>query len=39
MAQGVNKVIIIGNVGQDPETKYMPSGGAVTNVSIATSES
>ena len=36
---GVNKVIIIGNVGQDPETKYMPSGGAVTNLSIATSES
>jgi len=39
MAQGVNKVILIGNVGQDPETKYMPSGGAVTNLSIATSES
>tara|TARA_B110001469_G_scaffold94592_1_gene90538 strand:+ start:754 stop:1233 length:480 start_codon:yes stop_codon:yes gene_type:complete len=36
---GVNKVIIIGNVGQDPETKYMPSGDAVTNLSIATSES
>ena len=36
---GVNKVIIIGNVGQDPETKYLPSGGAVTNLSIATSES
>ena len=36
---GINKVIIIGNVGQDPETKYMPSGGAVTNLSIATSES
>ncbi len=39
MARGVNKVIIIGNIGQDPEIKYMPSGGAVTNVSIATSES
>jgi single-strand DNA-binding protein len=39
MARGVNKVIIIGNIGQDPEMKYMPSGGAVTNVSIATSES
>jgi single-strand DNA-binding protein len=39
MAQGVNKVILIGNVGGDPETKYMPSGGAVTNLSIATSES
>lgn len=38
MARGVNKVIIIGNIGQDPEVKYMPSGGAVTNVSIATSE-
>lgn len=39
MAQGVNKVILIGNVGSDPDTKYMPSGGAVTNLSIATSES
>jgi single stranded DNA-binding protein len=39
MARGVNKVTIIGNIGQDPEVKYMPSGGAVTNVSIATSES
>lgn len=39
MARGVNKVILVGNVGQDPETKYMPSGGAVTNLSIATSES
>ena len=39
MAKGVNRVIILGNVGQDPETKYMPSGGAVTNLSIATSES
>lgn len=39
MAQrGVNKVILVGNLGQEPETKYMPSGGAVTNVSIATSE-
>jgi len=38
MARGINKVIIIGNIGQDPEVKYMPSGGAVTNVSIATSE-
>lgn len=35
---GVNKVIIIGNVGQDPETKFLPSGGAVTNISVATSE-
>ena len=39
MARGVNKVILVGNCGKDPETKYMPSGGAVTNVSIATSES
>ena len=39
MARGVNKVILVGNVGGDPETKYMPSGGAVTNLSIATSES
>lgn len=40
MAQrGVNKVILVGNLGQDPETRYMPSGGAVTNVSLATSES
>ena len=39
MAQrGVNKVILVGNLGQDPETRYMPSGGAVTNVSVATSE-
>ena len=39
MARGVNKVILVGNCGKDPETKYMPSGGAVTNISIATSES
>lgn len=39
MARGINKVILIGNCGQDPETRYMPSGGAVTNVSLATSES
>lgn len=38
MARGVNKVILVGNCGQDPESKYMPSGNAVTNVSIATSE-
>ncbi len=38
MARGVNKVILVGNVGQDPEMKYMPSGNAVTNISIATSE-
>lgn len=39
MASGVNKVIIVGNLGQDPETRHMPNGNAVTNVSIATSES
>ena len=39
MARGINKVIIVGNCGQDPETRYLPSGGAVTNISIATSES
>lgn len=39
MARGINKVTIVGNLGQDPETKYMPSGGAVTNISVATSES
>jgi len=38
MARGINKVILIGNLGNDPETRYMPSGGAVTNVSLATSE-
>jgi len=38
MARGINKVILIGNIGQDPEVKYMPSGGAVTNISLATSE-
>ena len=35
----VNKVILIGNLGNDPEVRYMPSGGAVTNITIATSES
>jgi single-strand DNA-binding protein len=39
MARGVNKVILIGNLGADPETRYLPSGGAVTNVRLATSES
>ena len=39
MARGINKVILVGNLGSDPETRYMPSGGAVTNLSIATSES
>jgi len=39
MARGINKVILIGNLGKDPEIRYMPSGGAVTNVTLATSES
>ena len=37
--RGVNKVILIGNLGQDPEVRYMPNGNAVTNISVATSES
>ena len=37
--RGVNKVILIGNLGQDPDVKYMPNGGAVANVTLATSES
>lgn len=39
MARGINKVIIVGNLGNDPDTKYMPSGSAVTNLSVATNES
>ena len=39
MARGVNKVILVGNLGQDPEVKYMPSGQAVCNISIATTDS
>lgn len=39
MARGVNKVILVGNLGNDPETRYMPSGDAVTNISVATTES
>jgi single-strand DNA-binding protein len=39
MARGVNKVILIGNLGADPEVKYMPNGNAVANVTIATTES
>ena len=38
MARGINKAIIVGNVGQDPEVRYMPSGSAVAEVSVATSE-
>ncbi len=39
MARGINKVILVGNCGGDPETRYLPSGGAVTNITVATSES
>ena len=39
MARGINKVIAIGNLGKDPETRYLPSGAAVCNFSIAVSES
>lgn len=39
MARGVNKVILIGNLGQDPEVRYMPNGNAVANVTLATSDS
>jgi single-strand DNA-binding protein len=39
MARGINKVILIGNLGTDPEVRYMPTGGAVANLTIATSES
>ena len=39
MSRGVNKVILIGHLGQDPELRYIPSGTAVTNVSLATNES
>ena len=39
MARGINKVILVGHLGNDPESRYMPSGSAVTNLRIATSES
>lgn len=38
MSRGINKVILIGRLGKDPEVRYMPSGGAVANASLATSE-
>ncbi|WP_290567432.1 MULTISPECIES: single-stranded DNA-binding protein [unclassified Leclercia] len=38
-SKGVNKVILVGNLGQDPEVRYLPSGGAVANITLATSES
>lgn len=39
MARGINKVILIGNLGNDPDQKSLPSGNAVTNITVATSES
>ena len=39
MARGINKVILVGHLGQDPEVKYMPSGQAVCNITLATTES
>jgi len=39
MARGINKVILIGNLGKDPEVRYIPSGGAVVNITMATSDS
>ena len=38
MARGINKVILVGNLGQDPETRSFPDGGSLTNISVATSE-
>ena len=38
MARGVNKVILVGNLGKDPEARFLPSGGAVTNITIATTD-
>ena len=38
MARGINKVIIVGNLGNDPEMRTFPDGGAITNISVATSE-
>ena len=39
MARGVNKVILVGNLGKDPEVRYTPNGNAVANITLATSES
>ena len=36
MARGVNKVILVGNLGKDPEVRYMPNGNAVANITLAT---
>jgi len=39
MSRGINKVILVGHLGKDPEVKYLPSGSAVANITVATSES
>ena len=39
MARGINKVILVGNLGKDPEMRYTPGGAAIANITIATSES
>ncbi|WP_145566176.1 single-stranded DNA-binding protein [Yersinia massiliensis] len=39
MSKGINKVILVGNLGKDPEVRYMPNGGAVASITLATSES
>ena len=38
MARGIKKVILVGNLGADPETRYTPSGDAVTNIRVATTD-
>ena len=37
-SRGINKVILVGNLGSDPEIRYLPNGGAVANITVATSE-
>ncbi|MHB1949899.1 MAG: single-stranded DNA-binding protein [Acidiferrobacteraceae bacterium] len=39
MARGINKVILVGNLGKDPEVRYVPNGAAIANITLATSES
>ena len=39
MARGINKVIVLGNLGSEPDARYMPNGNAVTNISVATTDS
>jgi len=39
MARGVNKVILVGNLGKDPEVRYMPNGNAIANITLATTDS